>query len=90
MILLVFKSTLFSIIQEDTACIKQSEMPSGRKCQNKKAHGDKLYVCQVKKYSVDQKINSRKSQYKAKIQPKIDTEERDIEDPSRDHNLPEF
>lgn len=75
MILLVYKSALFSIlqdIQEDVASMKQSEMPSGRNCRNKKACGDELRVCQVKIYSVDQKIKSReKSQYKAKIQAKI-------------------
>lgn len=75
MILLVYKSALFSIlqdIQEDVASMKQSEMPSGRNCRNKKACGDELWVCQVKIYSVDQKIKSReKSQYKAKIQAKI-------------------
>jgi len=56
MILLVFKSILFSIlldIQEDMASMKQWEMPSGRNCQNKKAHRDELCVCQVKRYSVD-------------------------------------
>lgn len=89
MILLVYKSALFSIlqdIQEDVASMKQSEMPSGRNCRNKKACGDELWVCQVKIYSVDQKIKSReKSQYKAKIQAKIVCrKKRDMEDQSRD------
>lgn len=68
------------------ASMKQSERPSGRNCQNKKAHRDELWVCQVKKYSIDRSEDKikRKSQHKAKIQAKIDAEKRNIEDQSRD------
>lgn len=82
MALLVFKSILFSIlldIQEDMASMKQSEIPSGRNCQNKKAHGDELCICQVKKYSVDRSEDkvkrkfSIKPKYRQKLMRKKET-----------------
>ena len=54
------------------ASVKQSEMPSGRKSKQKRICGDELWVCQVKKYTIDRSEDKTKkiSQHKAKIQAK--------------------